>query len=113
MPGAIVPVDFAFALLKSARVSTAGAIRARYHGTPRRVLFKASSVDLSQDARAPRVKEKVIAIVSVRQSTNGGEQRKSSETMPGCTHCSAFRPFATLPPARPALATRSSALRPP
>ena len=74
MPGAIVPVDFAFALLKSARVSTAGAIRARYHGTPRRVLFKASSVDLSQDARVLRVKEKVIAIVSTRQSTNGGEQ---------------------------------------
>ena len=42
--GAIGPVDLAFALLKSARVSTAGAIRARYHGTPRRVLFKVSSV---------------------------------------------------------------------
>jgi hypothetical protein len=87
MPVAIEPVDLAFALLKSARVSTAGAIRARYHGTPRRVLFKASSVDLSQDARALRVKEKVIAIVSVRQSTNGAEQRKSSETIPGCTRC--------------------------
>jgi hypothetical protein len=48
---AIVPVALAFALLKSARVSTAGA-RARYHGSTRRVFSKASSVDLSQDARA-------------------------------------------------------------
>jgi len=51
MPVAIVPVDRAFALWKSTRVSTAGAIRARYHGTTRRVLFKASSVHLSKDAR--------------------------------------------------------------
>jgi hypothetical protein len=40
---ATVPVDLAFALLKSARVSTAGAIRARYQGSTRRVLFKATS----------------------------------------------------------------------
>jgi hypothetical protein len=74
MPVAIVPVDLTFARLKSARVSTAGAVRARYHDTPRKVLFKASSIRLSQDARALRVKEKVIAIVSLRQNTNGGEQ---------------------------------------
>ena len=86
-----MPVDLAFALLKSARVSTAGAIRARYHGTPRRVLFKASSVDLSQDARVQRVKEKVIAIVSTRQSTNGAEQWIRQRTMPGCTRCCAFK----------------------
>jgi len=85
-----VPVDFAFALLKSARVSTAGAIRARYHGTSRRVLFKASSVDLSQDARVLRVKEKVIAIVSTRQSTNGGEQWIRQRSMPSCTPSCAF-----------------------
>src|SRR5271154_2739774 len=91
MPVAIGPVDLAFALLKSARVSTAGAIRARYHGTPRRVLFKASSVDLSQDARALRVKEKVIAIVSTRQSTNGGEQWIRQRSMPGCTRRCAFK----------------------
>ena len=48
---AIVPLALAFAQLKSARVSTAGAIRARYHGSPRRVLFKATSINLSQDAR--------------------------------------------------------------
>jgi hypothetical protein len=40
----------------------------------------------------PRVKEKVIAIVAKRQSTNGAEQRKSSETTPICTHRSAFKP---------------------
>jgi hypothetical protein len=62
----MVPVALAFALLKSARVRTAGAIRARYHGSTRRVLFKATSVNLSQDARALRVKEKVIAIVALR-----------------------------------------------
>jgi hypothetical protein len=39
----------------------------------------------------PRVKEKVIAIVSKRQSTNGAEQRKSTETMPICTRRSAFK----------------------
>jgi hypothetical protein len=88
---AAVPLDRAFALLKSARVSTVGATRARYHSTPRRVLFKASSVDLSQDARVPRVKEKVIAIVAKRQSTNGAEQWQSSETKPICTRRSAFR----------------------
>ncbi len=93
---ATVPLDRAFALLKSARVSTAGAIRARYHGTPRRVLFKASSVDLSKDARILRVKEKVIAIVSKRQSTNGAEQRKSSETKPICTRRSAFKTTHTI-----------------
>jgi hypothetical protein len=71
---AIVPVARAFALLKSARVSTACAIRARYHGSTRRVLFKATSINLSQDARVLRVKEKVIAIVSMRQSTNGAQQ---------------------------------------
>ena len=71
---ATVPVDLAFALLKSARVSTAGAIRARYQGSTRRVLFKATSVNLSQDARSVRVKEKVAATVAVRQSTNGGEE---------------------------------------
>ena len=71
---AIVPLALAFALLKSARVSTAGAIRARYHGSTHRVLFKATSINLSQDARAMRVKEKVIAIVAMRQSTNGAEQ---------------------------------------
>ena len=49
---AIVPLALAFAQLKSARVSTAGAIRARYHGSPRRVLFKATSINLSQDARS-------------------------------------------------------------
>jgi hypothetical protein len=38
-----------------------------------------------------RVKEKVIAIVSKRQSTNGAEQRKSNETIPVCTRRSAFR----------------------
>lgn len=70
----IVPVDRAFALLKSARASTAGAIGARNHGTTRRVIFKASSVDLSKDARSLRVMEKVIAIVSLRQSTNVGEE---------------------------------------
>jgi hypothetical protein len=91
MPVAIEPVDLAFALLKSARVSTAGAIRARYHGTPRRVLFKASSVDLSQDARALRVKEKVIAILSMRQSTNGGEPWIRQRSMPSCTRCCAFK----------------------
>jgi hypothetical protein len=71
---AIVPVDLAFDLLKSARVGTAGAVRARYHGSTSKVLFKASSVGLSQNARALRVKEKVIAVVAVRQSTNGAEQ---------------------------------------
>ena len=69
-----MPLALAFALLKSARVSTAGAIRARYHGSTRRVLFKATSVNLSQDARSLRVKEKVTAIVALRQSTNGAEQ---------------------------------------
>ena len=69
-----MPVDLAFALLKSARVSTAGAIRARYQGSTRRVLFKATSVNLSQDARSVRVKEKVAATVALRQSTNVGEQ---------------------------------------
>ena len=69
-----MPLARAFALQKSARVSTAGAIRARYHGSSRRVLFKATSVNLSQDARVQRVKEKVIATVSMRQSTNGAEQ---------------------------------------
>jgi hypothetical protein len=38
-----------------------------------------------------RVKEKVIAIVSQRQSTNGGEQRINSEPKPGCTRCCAFK----------------------
>jgi hypothetical protein len=38
-----------------------------------------------------RVKEKVIAIVSLRQSTNGGEQRINSEAMPGCTRRCAFK----------------------
>ena len=71
---AIVPLALAFALLKSARVSTAGAIRARYHGSTHRVLFKATSINLSQDARVLRVKEKVIAMVAMRQSTNGAEQ---------------------------------------
>jgi len=83
---AIVPLALALALLKSARVSTAGAIRARYHGTTRRVLFTVSSVNLSQDARVLRVKEKVIAIVSLRQSTNGAEreirQRKHAQLHP-------------------------------
>ena len=69
-----MPLALAFALLKSARVSTAAAIRARYHGSTRRVLFKATSVNLSQDARLLRVKEKVIATVPMRQSTNGAEQ---------------------------------------
>jgi hypothetical protein len=96
---ATVPLDRALALLKSARVSTACVIRARYQGTPRRVLFKASSVNLSQDARMVRVKEKVIAIVAKRQSTNGAEQRKSSKIEPICTRRSAFRALTTLPPA--------------
>jgi hypothetical protein len=74
MPVALAPVALAFPSRKSARASTAGAIRARYHGSTRRVLFTASSVDLSQDARALRVKEKVIAIVSLCQSTDGAEQ---------------------------------------
>ncbi len=39
----------------------------------------------------PRVKEKVIAIVAVRQSTNGAEQRKSRETKPICTRRSAIK----------------------
>jgi hypothetical protein len=38
-----------------------------------------------------RVKEKVIATVAKRQSTNGAEQRKSSETKPICTRRSAFK----------------------
>jgi hypothetical protein len=88
---AIVPVDPVFALLKSARVSTAGTIRARYHGSTRRVLFKASSVNLSQDARALRVKEKVIAIVSLRQSTNGGERGIRHRRHANCTCCCAFQ----------------------
>jgi hypothetical protein len=71
---AIVPLALAFAQLKSARVITAGVIRTRYHGSPRRVFFKATSINLSQDARALRVKVKVIAIVLMRQSTNGAEQ---------------------------------------
>ena len=50
---AIVPLALAFAQPKSARVSTAGAIRARYQGSSRRVLFKATSINLSQDARYP------------------------------------------------------------
>jgi hypothetical protein len=45
-----------------------------------------------------RVKEKVIAIVAKRQSTNGAEQKKSTETKPVCTRCGAFRPLTTLPP---------------
>jgi hypothetical protein len=49
---ATVPLALAFAQPKSARVSTAGAIRARYQGSSRRVLFKATSIDLSQDARS-------------------------------------------------------------
>jgi hypothetical protein len=49
---AIVPLALAFAQAKSARVSTAAAIRARYQGSPRRVLFKATSINLSQDARS-------------------------------------------------------------
>jgi hypothetical protein len=46
-----------------------------------------------------RVKEKVIAIVAKRQSTNGAEQRKSSKIEPICTRRSAFRALTTLPPA--------------
>ncbi len=46
-----------------------------------------------------RVKEKVIAIVAVRQSTNGAEQRKSSKIKAICTRRSAFRALTTLPPA--------------
>jgi hypothetical protein len=68
---ATVPLAFAFAMKKSARVSTA----ARYDGTPMNVLFKASSVCLSQDdPHCLRVKEKVIATVALCQSTNGAEQ---------------------------------------
>src|SRR5882757_5041353 len=49
---AIAPLALAFAQAKSARASTAGAIRARYQGSSRRVLFKATSINLSQDARS-------------------------------------------------------------
>src|SRR5882757_8451685 len=49
---AIAPLALAFAQAKSARDSTAGAIRARYQGSSRRVLFKATSINLSQDARS-------------------------------------------------------------
>jgi hypothetical protein len=46
---AILPLALAFALLKSARVRRVGAMRARYHGSPSRVLFNASSDYLSQE----------------------------------------------------------------
>jgi hypothetical protein len=39
----------------------------------------------------PRVKEKVIAIVSMRQSTNGVEQWIRQRSMPSCTRCCAFK----------------------
>ncbi len=39
----------------------------------------------------PRVKEKVIPIVSWRQSTNGAEQWIKQRSMPSCTRRCAFK----------------------
>jgi hypothetical protein len=92
---AIVPVDLAFALLKSARVSTAGAIRARYHGSPRRVLFTASSGYLSQDAR-PLASERESNCDSFfapeyQRGRRGDKTAKPCRNYANCPCCCAFQ----------------------
>ena len=100
MPGAIVPVDFAFALLKSARVSTAGAIRARYHGTSRRVLFKATSINLSQDARCTASEgESNCDSFHAPEYQRGRTVDKTANPCPLAPDAVRLRPFAALPPA--------------
>jgi hypothetical protein len=92
---AIVPVDLAFALLKSARVSTAGAIRARYHGSPRRVLFTASSGYLSQDARAlaseGESNRDSFFAPEYQRGRRGDKTAKPCRKYANCTCCCAFQ----------------------
>ena len=71
---AIVPLALVFALLKSARVSTAGAIRARYTAAHIEFSSMPPPSTFHRMLALLRVKEKVIAIVAMRQSTNGAEQ---------------------------------------
>jgi hypothetical protein len=83
---AMVPLALAFALLKSARVSTAGAIRARYHGSTRRVVFKATSINLSQDARCTASegesnRDSFLA-PEYQRGTTGARQRKHAQLHP-------------------------------
>jgi alpha-glucosidase (family GH31 glycosyl hydrolase) len=95
---ATVPLARAFAQPKSARVSTAGAIRARYHGSPRRVLFKATSINLSQDARCTASEgesnRRSCLAPEYQRGTTGDQTAKPSLIAPTAVRLS---PNATLP----------------
>src|ERR1700733_524369 len=98
---AMLPLARAFALPKSARVSTAGAIRARYHGSTRRVLFKATSINLSQDARSTASEGESNCGSShapeYQRGTTGDQIAKPYPIAPTAVR---FKAFAPLPPAR-------------
>ena len=110
---AIVPLALAFAQLKSARVSTAGAIRARYHGSPRRVLFKATSINLSQDARCTASEgesnRRSCHAPEYQRGTTGDQTAKPPPIAPTAVRLSpnATLPTALVTPVRTALAPRA------
>ena len=102
---AIVPLPRAFAQPKSARVSTAGAIRARYQGSSRKVLFKATSIDLSRDARFPASEGESNRHSShapeYQRGTTGDKTAKTPSIAPTAVRLGPCTPLLTAPPPSP------------